>query len=314
MKNKIIFDEQDGTSGFFIIPKSKLYSKKSNFQQIEVFDHDYFGKILRIDGCFQTSELDEYLYHEPLVQFALFSHPNPKKVLIIGGGDGGSLKEVVKHKGIKEIVMVELDKEVVNVSKKFLGKINKNAFEDRRVKIIYRDGIKYLGENKEKYDVIILDLTDPSGESLKLYIKDFYEKVKERLNRKGIVSLHTESYLFYPKVFGRIISTLKSVFNYVSPHGNDVPLYGGTISFALCSDKINFKKLKDSEIRERLNKNKIKDLKYFSPSLFIASLELPKYVKEIIRKKHTLVTFDNPLKKEREEIGKKNGNQNLYGR
>jgi len=296
MKNEMILDGQDGTSGFFIIPKSKIYSKKSKFQQIEIFYHDYFGKILRIDGCFQTSELDECLYHEPLVQFALFSHPNPKKVLIIGGGDGGSLKEVVKHKDIEKIVMVEIDKEVVNISKRFLKNINKNAFKDKRVKIIYQDGIKYLEENKEKYDVIILDLTDPSGESLRLYTKEFYEKVKKKLNKKGVVSLHTESYLFYPKVFGRIISTLKSVFNYVSPHGNDVPLYGGTISFALCSKDINFTNIKEFEVVRRLDRKKIKDLKYFTPSLFLASLELPKYVNEVIEQKHKLITLDNPLK------------------
>ena len=130
MKHNIIFDKQDGSSGFFLFSRSKLYSKKSKFQNIEIFDHDFFGKVLRIDGCFQTSELDEYLYHEPLVQFALFSHPTPKKVLIIGGGDGGSLEEVIKHKDVEKIIMVELDKEVVEVSKKFLNQINKNAFMD----------------------------------------------------------------------------------------------------------------------------------------------------------------------------------------
>lgn len=295
MNNKIIFDEQDGTSGFFLSAKSKLFSKKSQFQKIEVFEHDFFGKVLRIDGCFQTSELDEYLYHEPLVQFALFSHPHPKKVLIIGGGDGGSLKEVTKHKDLVNITMVELDKDVVDVSKKFLNKINKNSFSDNRVNILYQDGIKYLEETKETFDVIILDLTDPSGESLKLYTKEFYENVKNRLNEMGIVSLHTESYLFYPKVFGRIISTLKSVFRHVSAHGNDVPLYGGTISFALCSEDINFDKLEISEIEIRQKVKGVYGLKYFTPDLFIASLKLPRYVEDIVSQKNEIITLKNPL-------------------
>ena len=295
MKHNIIFDDQDGSSGFFIIPESLLFSKKSEFQKIEIFKHDFFGKILRLNGCFQTSELDEFLYHEPLVQYALFSHPNPKKVLIIGGGDGGALKEVIKHKKIKKIDMIELDKDVVEVSKKFLSNINKNSFNDKRVNLQYMDGVDYLKQKENRYDIIILDLTDPSGESLKLYTKEFYELVKSRLNKKGILSLHTESYLFYPKIFGRIIETLKNVYRYVAPHGNDVPLYGGTISFALCSDEINFKRLTKEQINQRLKRSKIKELKHFTPLLFLASLELPNYVLKTLKNKNEIITMQNPL-------------------
>lgn len=157
------------------------------------------------------------------------------------------------------------------------------------------EGINFLKKTENKYDIIILDLTDPSGESLKLYTKEFYQLIKNRLNNKGILSLHTESYLFYPKIFGRIIETLKSIYKYVAPHGNDVPLYGGTISFALCSNEINFKKLKKEQIKQRLDKSKIKDLKYFTPSLFLASLELPNYIIKTLKNKNKIITIKNPL-------------------
>ena len=298
-KRKRVFyvnDTQDGTSGFFLISAIKLFSEKSKVHEIEVFEHDFFGKVLRIDGSFQTSELDEFLYHEPLVQFALFANKNPKKVLIIGGGDGGSLEEVVKHKDVNNITMVELDERVIEISKKYLRNIHKNSFYDKRIKLIINDGMKFLKDTKEKFDVIILDLTDPSGESLKLYTKEFYEIVKNALNSGGIVSLHTESYLFYPKMFGRIINTLKRVFKYVSPHGNDVPLYGGTISFALCSNSVNFNKLSIKTIKQRYIKKNISNLKYFTPDILISSLQLPKYVKEAINNNKKIITIRNQLK------------------
>lgn len=300
MKGKIIFDDQDkSTWGFFLLPKSKLFSGKSKFQKIEILDHDFFGKVLRIDGYFQTSELDEFLYHEPLVQYPLFSHKTPKKVLIIGGGDGGSLEEVAKHKDVERIVMVELDKKVVEVSKKFLSRINKNAFSDGRVELLYMDGRDYISKTDEKFDIVIMDLTGLTGETLKMHTIESYNMIKKILNKDGVLSLHTGLYLsysdFYPKAFGRVVNTLKKVFKHVSIHGNEIPLYAGTMYFVLCSNMIDFEKISTIELQKRLDRKKIPDLRYFSPSLFVPSLRLPKYVENTLSKNYEIATLKNQI-------------------
>ncbi len=281
--------------GFFIIPKEKIVEKKTKFQKLELFEHDFYGKVLRLDGYFQTSEFDEFLYHESLAQFPLFAHPNPKNVLIIGGGDGGALEEVIKHKYIKNITMVELDKEVVEFSKKYLIEINKNSFDDKRVTLRIEDGIKFLENTKKTFDVIILDLTDPSGESRKLYTKEFYELISRRLNKKGILSLHTEAYIHYPKLFSRIISTLKSVFKYVGNHSVFIPIYGTSLSFGLCSNDVNFNEIDKETLKERFQNRNIFDLKYLDSNVFKSALVEPKYLKNIMKTDTRISTLENPI-------------------
>ncbi len=289
----IILDGKDW--GTFLLPRRKLFSGKSKFQKIEVYEHDFFGRVLVLDGGFQTSELDEFLFHESLVQYPLFAHPNPKKVLIIGGGDGGSLEEAAKHKELKKIVMVELDESVVEVSKKFLGKIHRSAFSDGRVELLYMDGIDYVVGCDEKFDVVILDLTATVGEATKLFTREFYESIRNVLNENGIVSLHPAYYFSDPEEFGRIAYTLRSVFKHVSPHGTDVPLYGGTMYFLLCSADVNFEKLTLPGLEKRFDERKIPDLRYYTPSLFASSLKLPKYVEDTLSKKYEIITLKNQI-------------------
>ncbi|MFW5846603.1 MAG: polyamine aminopropyltransferase [Nanoarchaeota archaeon] len=292
---KEIKEFHQSSFGFFVIPKQKILEKKTKFQKLELFEHDFYGKVLRLDGYFQTSEFDEFLYHESLVQFPLFAHPNPKKILIIGGGDGGSLEEATKHQNIEKITMVELDKEVVEFSKKYLPKINKNSFEDKRVNLIFDDGIKFLENTKENFDIVILDLTDPSGESRDLYTKEFYELVSKRLNTSGILSLHTEAYIHYPDIFSRIISTLKSVFKYVGNHSVFIPIYGTSLSFGLCSNDINFKDISKDILEKRFQNRNIPDLKYLDPKVFQSTLVEPKYIKDLMKTDTRISTLEDPI-------------------
>jgi spermidine synthase len=283
----------DRKSGFFIIPEKRIAKIKSKFQNVELFSTKTYGKLLRIDNYFQTSEKDEFFYHEPLVQIPMFSHPNPKKVMIIGGGDGGSLEEVLKHKIVKKAVMIELDKAVVDFSKKHLKKINKNAFSDKRTELLIVDGKKFMENNKEKFDVIILDLTDPVGEASKLYTKEFYSLVKKNLSANGILSLHVECPLLWPNVFARIVKTLRSVFRHVEISHSFVPVYGTLISFGCCSDKINPLNVRKSEISKRIKQRKVKDLKFYDEENHFSLLVSPPYIKDILTKKHKIVTEKN---------------------
>lgn len=229
-------DVSEGETKWLVLQiKEKLCSVKSEFQKIVVFDTWDYGRVMVIDDSVQTAESDEFIYHEVMIHPPLLMHPNPKRVLIIGGGDGGSIEETLKHKYLTEAVQSELDKEVIEASRKYLSSISKGAFDDPRAKVNYREGRKFLEESTEKYDVIVLDLTDPTDHSKLLYTKEFYELAVSKLTEGGIISLHLSAWSPFPKVTGAIYQTLKSVFPYVRTFSNLVPSYGMELAFCYAS-------------------------------------------------------------------------------
>lgn len=282
MKKNILMEYNNPNHGFFISPRKRLFEGKSKFQKIEIFEDNFYGRILRLDNQFQTSEFDEFIYHEAITHFALFSHKNPKRVLIIGGGDGGALEEVLKHQLVKSVVLVDIDEKVIEVSKKYLTKINKCSFEDKRVNIIIKDGLDYLKDANSNFDIIILDITDPSAESKELYTKYFYKLVLNKLNNGGIFSLHAESPLDYSNLSKKIIRNLKEVFKFNLSYSTFVPIYGTIITFVVCSKEINFHEITKEIMEKRFKERKIKDLKLFNPEVFISSFVVPPYIKKII--------------------------------
>ena len=162
-------------------------------------------------------------------------HPNPKRVLIIGGGDGGVLREVLKHP-VEEVVMVELDEQVISAIKEHMPFVPQNAFEDSRARVVIQDGRKFVEETDEKFDVVICDLTDPEGPSKMLFTKEFYAKVKERLSPDGVISAQTSSPIFEPPILGRIHTTLKELFSNTIPYTNFVPSFLCVESYVIATD------------------------------------------------------------------------------
>ncbi|MDT8445604.1 MAG: polyamine aminopropyltransferase [bacterium] len=278
-------------SGFFIKPNQVLYRSADELQQVEVYDTKDFGRVLRIDNFFQTSERDEAFYHEPLIHPAMIAHPNPEKVLIIGAGDGGVLHNVLKHKCVKKAVMVEISDMVIEVSKKYLPMVHKGAFEDPRAQVIIQDGLEYIAGTDEKFDVILLDLTDPIGPARALYTNAFYAKVKSALkDQDGILALHTEYPFYHPKVYGRINQTLRSLFKKVTNGFNFVPIYGTIMGFGYCSDRTDPKALSPAEVQNRLVERGVTDLKLYNSEMHFSFLAEPAYVKQILSQEHEVIT------------------------
>lgn len=260
--------------------KKKIYSGKSSFQKIEVYDTLSFGKMLVLDGIFQTSEGDEFGYHEMICHLPMFYHPNPKKILIIGGGDGGVLREVLKHH-IDKVWMVEIDKKVVEVSKKYLPSISKEAFNSKKAEIIIGDGLKFIKKYKNFFDVIILDLSDPGGPAQKLISSDFYKDVKKALKNKGVISIQSGMFLCQSRLVSTIFKRLKDIFSSVKAHQVVVPIYGtGTLALILASD-LNLNKINMDNLKKRFNKLFLKT-RYYSPEIHQASGILPKSLKDIL--------------------------------
>src|SRR5690625_1094943 len=178
-------------TGLTIGVEKLLFSRQSEYQLVEVYETDTWGNLLTIDGMVMLSERDEFVYHEMLAHVAMFSHPAPKRVLIIGGGDGGTAREVLKHPSVTRVDMVEIDKTVVDASKQFFPGVG--AFDDSRLQVIYEDGIQFVKAVKEPYDILIIDGSDPVGPAEGLFSQEFYKACKSALTKDGILTTQTET-------------------------------------------------------------------------------------------------------------------------
>ena len=272
-----------------------IHSSKTKFQDLVVAESKLFGKILYLDGDIQLSERDECIYHDMLVHPALTTHPKPKKVLIMGGGEGFALRDALKHSCVEKVVVCDLDDGVVHAAKEYFGI---RTFEDPRSELIVDDARKYVERTKEKFDVVISDLTVLSGPAKMLYTQDFYRMVKEKMTPGGIFVTHCETPYFYPHVTVSITRTLASVFKHVRKYRAYVPAYAGEWFFALASD--SDPTISAAEVRKRLDERKVKGLKYYSPEIHEFSFVIPKYLQDIMDKEKGVISTDaKPLEHEK---------------
>ena len=265
--------------------KKKIFSGKSPYQRIEVIDTSPFGRILVLDGVIQLSQEDEFIFHEMFTHLAMFYHSNPQKVLIIGGGDGGILREVLKHP-VKEVYLVEIDKKVIEVSQKYLPFVSKGAFKDKRAKIFVEDGLKFVRKYKDFFDVVVLDLTEPMGPSLNLFSKNFYQDIFKTLTKNGVLSVHSGCIFDQFLYFRNILKKLKKVFPFTKIHKASIPSLqcANGYSFIIAA-KFNLD-YNSPTARKRIEKKYKKlnlDSKYYSPQIHFSSAILPKYLKEKLK-------------------------------
>ncbi|ENN96158.1 spermidine synthase [Methanocaldococcus villosus KIN24-T80] len=262
--------------------KEVLYLEKSKYQEIAIIETYDFGRVLILDNTFQTTERDEFIYHELISHIPLFTHPNPKDVLVIGGGDGGTVREVVKHKKVERVDFVELDEKVIEACRKYLPNLS-CEMDNEKVNIIIADGIKYVAETDKKYDVIIVDCPDPVGPAKGLFEKEFYKNVYKCLKDDGLMVQQSESPLYDLKLIENICKYLKeSGFKIIMPYSYPMPSYpSGFWSFTLASKKYNPLDVDENKIREALKEIKTK---YYDEEVHKAIfLSTPKYLKELVR-------------------------------
>ena len=280
--------------------KEELVSIKSTFQQIDIVDTFDYGRVILLDNIPQACELDEFIFHEGIVHPALSAHPNPQSVLIIGGGGGGTLREVLKHNTVEKAVMVEIDEKLVEVWNQHLPEWDGGAFEDPRTELIFDDGRKYLEETNQRFDCIILDLSDPfeNSPAQNLFTSEFYRLVKSRLrDEKGIVVLQAESALFgNNEDHFRLLHTLGHIYNTVSPYYVFIPLFETLYGFVLCSDvAFHQKDLISDHIDEVLLARGIQDLKFYDGETALNAFSLPRYLRDAKKDFKNEITDENPL-------------------
>lgn len=266
---------EDMTIAFRI--KQILHEEKTNYQQLAVVDTYTYGRMLFLDNCVMTSVKDEFVYHEMISLVALNTHPSPENVLIIGGGDGGTVREVIKFPRVKKATLVEIDPRVIEASRQYFPEISvaiKEESED--VKVIIDDGIKYVQENKNKFDIILIDSTDPVGPAEGLFSKEFYQNVFEALKPDGIMVAQTESPFVNADIIRRVYGDLNQVFPLVRLYLANIPTYpSGLWSFTLASKMHDPLKVNEADIKDTRTR-------YYNPQIHFSSFVLPNFVAEII--------------------------------
>lgn len=260
--------------------KKEIYRGKTTYQNVFIFESPEFGRILTLDGIIQLSQKDEFIYHEMISHPLLITHPNPRKMLIIGGGDGGALRESAKHP-LKEIYMVEIDRQVVGLAKKYLSFISQGTFSDKRLRLLFENGKDFIRRHKDYFDAIIIDSTDPVGPGKALFRANFYKDVHAALKNNGVAVFQIGPFLDFGLIIKDIAGKLKKLFVFVRPLRLPMPSYscGSEYCFLLASKKIDPKGLSPQVIKERFAGRlgaKAGTLKYYTPEIHRASFVMPK--------------------------------------
>ncbi len=258
--------------------KETLYMGKSDFQEIAVLDTFEFGRMLALDGVFQTSIFDEFIYHEMIAHVPMFVHPNPKNVLIIGGGDGGSAREALRHPGVAMVEMVEIDGMVVDVCKRFLPEISTVLISGHdKFTLKIGDGIDHMAQAEDKYDVVIVDCSDPIGPGEGLFNRQFYKDCFRALKADGLFVQQTESPFYHQPLLKRVRRDIEGIFPITRTYLAQIPLYpGGTHCFTIGSKKYDPLAVDTAKLPELATR-------YWTRELQRASFALPNYMLELFK-------------------------------
>lgn len=253
-----------------------LHKSQSEFQEIMVIENPHFGKMLILDGVVQITERDELFYHEMLVHIAMHAHPNPKNVIVIGGGDGGTVREVLRHDSVEKVYFIEIDEEVINVSKKYFPSVACGV-DDKRVEIKCMDGAEFVKGRDEDIDVVIVDSTDIIGFAKSLFTVEFFKSVKDSLTEEGMFVTLSESLHFHKDIVIDVQEAMKLIFPIVDLYTAPIATYAGNWwTFSAASKKHDMRKMRrDFKI----------DTKYYSDEIHNQAFLPPKMYEKLMQRK-----------------------------
>ena len=256
-----------------------MVSKQTPFQKLEIFETDSaLGRVLTLDDLMMTTEGDEYHYHEMIAHVPMMHHKNPKSVLVIGGGDGGTVREVLKHDTVERVVLCEIDGDVVDECKKHLPTIA-CELDNPKVEVLVEDAIEYIKDKTDEFDIVLIDSTDPMGPGEGLFTDEFYNNVKCSMKKGGIMAAQSESPFVNKEEIKKMYTQLKRVFPIVSTYTSNIPTYpGGYWAWAFCSEEV--KPL--SYFDERRASDITKTCKIYNKDYHMARFALPNYLKELL--------------------------------
>lgn len=262
--------------------KQVLYEGGTGFQTARVFLNDRLGKVLVPDDVVQTTMADEFVYHEMMAHVPLFAHPAPKRALIIGGGDGGLLEEALKHPGLEQVTIVELDPGVVELAKTYFHELNQGAFDNPRANLIIGDGAKFVAETEDRFDVVMVDSTDPHGPGEILFSEAFYRNCKRCMTPGGILVTQNGVPFLQPVELTQSIERFRALFNEGAAYVITVPTYAfGMMALGWATDDAALRQTPLSLLENRFAKAGF-DTQYYTPEVHRAAFALPMYVKRLV--------------------------------
>ncbi len=276
MKGAWIIDQGGGDVTAAHRVTRRLYEERTPYQHLEIYDSPLFGRMLVLDGAVQTTEGDEFAYHEMLAHPPLCTHPAPRRILIIGGGDGGLLEEVLKHP-VERVTMVEIDEAVVRAGRQYLGTICGRAFEDPRATLVIGDGIAYVRETTDRFDVVLVDSTDPQGAATGLFAQEFYAQVARHLTPDGLMAVQSGSAVYQQDLIRTVRRHLRPAFPLVRTYLASVAAYpGGLWSFTMGSLGRDPLQVGPDAIAPRIGEFR---LRYYTPSGHHGAFDLPPHIR-----------------------------------
>lgn len=254
-----------------------LHDEQTEFQHMAIIDTEQFGRMLVLDGMVMTTIKDEFVYHEMISHVALNTHPNPENVLVIGGGDGGAIREVIKHPKVKKATLVEIDGRVVEVSKELLPEIAVALKGNPKVEVLIDDGIAHIRSKENVYDVILVDSTEPIGPAEGLFALEFYRQIYKALKEDGIMVAQTESPFFNNDLITRVYKDISSVFPLTKLYLANIPTYpSGLWSFTMGSKRWDPEQIEESKLPHL-------ETKYYCPEIHRSIFKLPKFVQDLLK-------------------------------
>jgi spermidine synthase len=269
-------EKQTENYGITMKINKTLHTEKTEFQDLEMVETAEWGNMLLLDGMVMTTEKDEFVYHEMVAHVPLFTHPNPEKVLVVGGGDGGVIREILKHPSVKKAVLVDIDGKVIEYSKKFLPTIA-GELENERVDVQVDDGFMHIAQSENEYDVIMVDSTEPVGPAVNLFTKGFYAGISKALKEDGIFVAQTDNPWFKADLIQTVQKDVKEIFPITRLYIANVPTYpSGMWTFTLGSKKHDPLEVSEDRFHDI-------ETKYYTKELHKAAFALPKFVQDLTK-------------------------------
>lgn len=266
------------TENFGITAKIKctLHTEQTEFQKLDMVETEEFGNMLILDGMVMTTQKDEFVYHEMVAHVPLFTHPNPENVLVVGGGDGGVIREVLKHPSVKKATLVEIDGKVIEYSKKYLPEIA-GELDNPRVEVKVDDGFLHIAQSENEYDVIMVDSTEPVGPAVNLFTKGFYAGISKALKEDGIFVAQTDNPWFTPELITNVFKDVSEIFPITRLYTANIPTYpSGLWTFTIGSKEHDPLEVSEERFRDI-------ETKYYTKELHRAAFALPKFVGDLIK-------------------------------
>ena len=279
--------------------KEVLFEGKTAYQRVSIVNAACFGKALLLDGKTQSTEVDEFVYHEALVQPSMIAHPSPRRVFVAGGGEGATIREVLAHKSVTRTVMVDIDREIVELCRKYLPNLHRGAFDDPRLELHYADASKFLEDTNDRFDLAIIDVPDPleGGPAYLLFTREFYSLLKERLKPGGLMVAQSgpTGPTFFQQCFSAVANTVGTVFPAVYACEAFVPSFGSTWGFVIGSLGPDLTALSVEEVDRRIGERVGGELGFYDGTTHRGMFSVPKYLREALASESRVITRANPL-------------------